>query len=152
MASKLFVHSLLLVSESIPNMATAQDVIDRATSLLRVRSAGVSFVTDDSSMNGEIFAILQNLIAEWAESGTLSIPAPSAATDTLDVSDGTIRGLAYGLAIDAASAFGRSVTPEVVMVASETKDQLEANNAIEISITHDPFLTRSSRYNVKSDR
>ena len=100
----------------------------------------------------EIFAILQNLIAEWSESGTLSIPAPSAATDTLDVSDGTIRGLAYGLAIDAASAFGRSVTPEVVMVASETKDQLEANNAIEISITHDPFLTRSSRYNVNSDR
>ena len=151
MAIKLSVHSLLRVLESIPNMATAQDVIDRATSLLRVRSAGVSFVTDDSLMNGEIFAILQNLIAEWAESGTISIPAPSAATDTLDVSDGTMRGLAYNLAIDAASAFGRSVTQEVVMVASETKDQLEANNTIEISITHEPFLTGSSRYNVNTD-
>ena len=79
-------------------MATSQNIIDQATSLLRVRTSGVTFSTDDANKNADVFTALKNLINEYGEDGLLNIPAPSAVTDTLDIPDGAVRGLAYNLA------------------------------------------------------
>ncbi len=74
-------------------MATSQNIIDQATSLLRVRTSGVTFSTDDANKNSDAFIALQNLISEWGEDGVCDIPAPSAVTDTLDIPAGTQRRL-----------------------------------------------------------
>jgi hypothetical protein len=36
-------------------MATPQNIIDRATSLIRVRTSGVTFSTDDANKNADVF-------------------------------------------------------------------------------------------------
>ncbi len=81
-------------------MATSQNIIDQATSLLRVRTSGVTFSTDDSNKNADVFIALKNLINEYGEDGLLNICAPSAFGYTLDIADCAARELAYNLAVE----------------------------------------------------
>jgi len=130
-------------------MATGQEIIDRATQLLRVRAAGVTYATDDSAMNTECFIVLQNMLASWAEQAIIDIPAPALVGDTLDISEGDVRGIVYNFAVEIAPLYGRPSTAEVVGIASETKDQLEADMAMDIGITHESAIGGSSRYNIR---
>ena len=50
-------------------MATSQEIIDRATSLLRVRTSGVTFSTDDANKNSDVFIAFKNMLNEFGEDG-----------------------------------------------------------------------------------
>lgn len=132
-------------------MATSQNIIDAATSLIRVRTSGVTFSTDDSNKNTDAFTSLKNLINEYGEDGLLAIPAPSALGDTLDIPDGAVRALEYNLAIDISPQFGIDPAPIVNQVAQETKDRLEADITLDISVDMSDLRFTYGKYNITDD-
>ena len=132
-------------------MATSQNIIDQATSLLRVRTSGVTFSTDDSNKNTDVFSALKNLINEYGEDGLLNIPAPSAVGDTLDIPDGAVRAMAYNLAVEVSAEFGIDPAPTVFEIAKETKDRLEADIALDISVNNADLRWTTSKDNINSD-
>ena len=133
-------------------MATPQNIIDRATSLIRVRTSGVTFSTDDANKNSDVVESLQNLISEWGEDGLMNIPAPSTLTETLDIPNGTIRALDYNLAVEICGDFGIEPSPVVFKIAEDTKDRLEGDIAIDISVDmSDLSFTFRKSYNVATD-
>ena len=132
-------------------MATSQNIIDQATSLLRVRTSGVTFSTDDSNKNTDLFTALKNMINEYGEDGLLNIPAPSAVTDTLDIPDGAVRGLTFNLAVEVAAEFGIDPTPVVFEIAKETKDRLESDITIDISVNTSDLGWTYGTYNINTD-
>ena len=132
-------------------MATSQNLIDQATSLLRVRTSGVTFSTDDSNKNTDLFTALKNMINEYGEDGLLNIPAPSAVTDTLDIPSGAVRGLAYNLAVEVSAEFGIDPAPVVFEIAKETKDRLESDIAIDISVNTNDLGWSYGKYNINTD-
>ena len=131
-------------------MATSQNIIDQATSLLRVRTSGVTFSTDDANKNSDAFIALQNLISEWGEDGVCNIPAPSVVTDTLDIPAGTQRALAYNLAVEISSEFGIDPSAVVFKIAEDTKDRLEADITIDMSVDMSD-LAFTYKYNIIDD-
>jgi len=132
-------------------MATSQNIIDQATSLLRVRTSGVTFSTDDSNKNADIFIALKNLINEYGEDGLLNIPAPSAVGDTLDIPDGAVRGLVYNLAVEVSAEFGIDPAPVVFEIASDTKNRLESEITLDLSVTSDlRWASRSPRADINT--
>lgn len=134
-------------------MATPQNIIDRATSLIRVRTSGVTFSTDDANKNADMFIALQNMIFEWGEDGLCNIPAPTTLTETLDVPHGTIRALGYNLAVEVSSDFGIDPSQVVFVIAQETKDRLESDISIDISVDMSDlaFTFHQSNYDVNTD-
>lgn len=134
-------------------MATPQNIIDRATSLIRVRTSGVTFSTDDANKNADMFIALQNMISEWGEDGLCNIPAPTTLTETLDVPHGTIRALGYNLAVEVSSDFGIDPSQVVFVIAQETKDRLEGDISIDISVDMSDlaFTFHQSNYDVNTD-
>ena len=134
-------------------MATPQNIIDRATSLIRVRTSGVTFSTDDANKNADMFIALQNMISEWGEDGLCNIPAPTTLTETLDVPHGTIRALGYNLAVEVSSDFGIDPSQVFFVIAQETKDRLESDISIDISVDMSDlaFTFHQSNYDVNTD-
>ena len=132
-------------------MATSQNIIDQATSLLRVRTSGVTFSTDDSNKNTDLFTALKNMNNEYGEDGLLNIPAPSAVTDTLDIPSGAVRGLAYNLAVEVSAERGSDPTPVVFEIAKETKDRLESDITIDISVNTSDLGWTYGTYNINTD-
>ena len=94
----------------------------------------MSFVVDDANKNADAFIALQRLISEWVEDQVLNIPAPSLVSDALDVPPGTVRALDYNLAMEIAPEFGVMPSQVVVKGAEETKDRLESDIAIDLSV------------------
>ena len=132
-------------------MATSQEIIDRATSLLRVRTSGVTFSTDDASKNSDVFIALKNMLNEFGEDGLVNIPEPSSLTATLDIPAGSVRGLAYNLAVEVAAEFGLDPTPIVFEIAKETKDRLESEITLDMSIDASDLRWSHGKYEIDSD-
>ena len=132
-------------------MATSQNIIDAATSLIRVRTSGVTFSTDDSNKNTDVFTALKNLINEYGEDGLLAIPAPSSLSATLDIPNGAVRALEFNLAVDISPQFGIDPSPGVAAVAAETKDRLEADITLDISVDMSDLRFTHGKYNVTDD-
>ena len=132
-------------------MATPQTIIDQATSLLRVRTSGVTFSTDDSNKNADVFIALKNLINEYGEDGLLNIPAPAALGSTLDIPDGAVRGMAYNLAVEVSAEFGIDPAPVVFEIAKETKNRMESEITLDISVNSSDLSWTHSRYQIDTD-
>lgn len=132
-------------------MATSQEIIDRATSLLRVRTSGVTFSTDDANKNGDVFIAFKNMLNEFGEDGLVNIPEPSSLTATLDIPAGSVRGLAYNLAVEVAAEFGLDPTPIVFEIAKETKDRLESEITLDMSIDASDLRWSHGKYEIDSD-
>ena len=132
-------------------MATSQEIIDRATSLLRVRTSGVTFSTDDANKNADVFIAFKNMLNEFGEDGLVNIPEPSSLTDTLDIPAGSVRGLAYNLAVEVAAEFGLDPTPIVFEIAKETKDRLESEITLDMSIDASDLRWSHGKYEIDSD-
>ena len=81
----------------------------------------------------------------------LNIPAPSAVTDTLDIPSGAVRGLAYNLAVEVSAEFGIDPTPVVFEIAKETKDRLESDITIDISVNTSDLGWTYGTYNINTD-
>ena len=132
-------------------MATSQEIIDRATSLLRVRTSGVTFSTDDANKNSDVFISFKNMLNEFGEDGLVNIPEPSSLTATLDIPSGSVRGLAYNLAVEVAAEFGLDPTPIVFEIAKETKDRLESEITLDMSIDASDLRWSHGKYEIDSD-
>ena len=132
-------------------MATGQTVIDRATNLIKVRTEGVSYVTDNANKNADAFIALQGIIAEWGEDDVLSIPVPAAVGDTLDLAQGSERALAYNLAIEIAPDFGREPSLIVFEIAKQTRTRLQSEITIDISVDMSD-LSFTHKYDIQTDR
>jgi|AACY02.3.fsa_nt_gi hypothetical protein len=132
-------------------MATSQEIIDRATSLLRVRTSGVTFSTDDANKNADVFIAFKNMLNEFGEDGLVNIPEPSSLTATLDIPSGSVRGLAYNLAVEVAAEFGLDPTPIVFEIAKETKDRLESEITLDMSIDASDLRWSHGKYEIDSD-
>ena len=132
-------------------MATSQEIIDRATSLLRVRTSGVTFSTDDANKNADVFIAFKNMLNEFGEDGLVNIPEPSSLTATLDIPAGSVRGLAYNLAVEVAAEFGLDLTPIVFEIAKETKDRLESEITLDMSIDASDLRWSHGKYEIDSD-
>ena len=132
-------------------MATSQEIIDRATSLLRVRTSGVTFSTDDANKNSDVFIAFKNMLNEFGEDGLVNIPEPSSLTATLDIPAGSVRGLAYNLAVEVAAEFGLDPTPIVFDIAKETKDRLESEITLDMSIDASDLRWSHGKYEIDSD-
>lgn len=132
-------------------MATSQEIIDRATSLLRVRTSGVTFSTDDANKNADVFIAFKNMLNEFGEDGLVNIPEPSSLTDTLDIPAGSVRGLAYNLAVEVAAEFSLDPTPIVFEIAKETKDRLESEITLDMSIDASDLRWSHGKYEIDSD-
>tara|TARA_R100000231_G_scaffold20132_2_gene19855 strand:- start:195 stop:599 length:405 start_codon:yes stop_codon:yes gene_type:complete len=132
-------------------MATSQEIIDRATSLLRVRTSGVTFSTDDANKNADVFIAFKNMLNEFGEDGLVNIPEPSSLTATLDIPAGSVRGLAYNLAVEVAAEFGLDPTPIVFEIAKETKDRLESEITLDMSIDASDLRWSHGKYEIDSD-
>ena len=132
-------------------MATSQEIIDRATSLLRVRTSGVTFSTDDANKNSDVFIAFKNMLNEFGEDGLVNIPEPSSLTATLDIPAGSVRGLAYNLAVEVAAEFGLDPTPIVFEIAKDTKDRLESEITLDMSIDASDLRWSHGKYEIDSD-
>jgi len=132
-------------------MATSQEIIDRATSLLRVRTSGVTFSTDDANKNSDVFIAFKNMLNEFGEDGLVNIPEPSSLTATLDISAGSVRGLAYNLAVEVAAEFGLDPTPIVFEIAKETKDRLESEITLDMSIDASDLKWAHGKFDINTD-
>ena len=132
-------------------MATSQEIIDRATSLLRVRTSGVTFSTDDANKNSDVFIAFKNMLNEFGEDGLVNIPEPSSLTATLDIPAGSVRVLAYNLAVEVAAEFGLDPTPIVFEIAKETKDRLESEITLDMSIDASDLRWSHGKYEIDSD-
>ena len=132
-------------------MATSQESLDRATSLLRVRTSGVTFSTDDANKNSDVFIAFKNMLNEFGEDGLVNIPEPSSLTATLDIPAGSVRGLAYNLAVEVAAEFGLDPTPIVFEIAKETKDRLESEITLDMSIDASDLRWSHGKYEIDSD-
>ena len=132
-------------------MATSQEIIDRATSLLRVRTSGVTFSTDDANKNADVFIAFKNMLNEFGEDGLVNIPEPSSLTATLDIQAGSVRGLAYNLAVEVAAEVGLDPTPIVFEIAKETKDRLESEITLDMSIDASDLRWSHGKYEIDSD-
>ena len=132
-------------------MATSQEIIDRATSLLRVRTSGVTFSTDDANKNADVFIAFKNMLNEFGEDGLVNIPEPSSLTATLDIPSGSVRGLAYNLAVEVAAEFGLEPTPIVIEIAKEKKDRLESEITLDMSIDASDLRWSHGKYEIDSD-
>ena len=132
-------------------MATSQEIIDRATSLLRVRTSGVTFSTDDAKKNADVFIAFKYMLNEFGEDGLVNIPVPASLTDTLDIPAGSVRGLAYNLAVEVAAEFGLDPTPIVFEIAKETKDRLESEITLDMSIDASDLRWSHGKYEIDSD-
>ena len=126
-------------------------IIDRATSLLRVRTSGVTFSTDDANKNSDVFIAFKNMLNEFGEDGLVNIPEPSSLTATLDIPAGSVRGLAYNLAVEVAAEFGLDPTPIVFEIAKETKDRLESEITLDMSIDASDLRWSHGKYEIDSD-
>jgi len=93
------------------------------------------------------------MISEWGEDGLCNIPAPTTLTETLDVPHGTIRALGYNLAVEISSDFGIDPSQVVFVIAQETKDRLEGDISIDISVDMSDlaFTFHQSNYDVNTD-
>tara|TARA_B100000700_G_C14395912_1_gene556937 strand:+ start:69 stop:473 length:405 start_codon:yes stop_codon:yes gene_type:complete len=132
-------------------MATSQEIIDRATSLLRVRTSGVTFSTDDANKNADVFIAFKNMLNEFGEDGLVNIPEPSSLTATLDIPAGSVRGLAYNLAVEVAAEFGLDPTPIVFEIAKETKDRLESEITLDMSIDASDLKWAHGKFDINTD-
>jgi len=132
-------------------MATSQEIIDRATSLLRVRTSGVTFSTDDANKNSDVFIAFKNMLNEFGEDGLVNIPEPSSLTATLDIPAGSVRGLAYNLAVEVAAEFGLDPTPIVFEIAKETKDRLESEITLDMSIDASDLKWAHGKFDINTD-
>jgi len=132
-------------------MADGQDIINDATTHLKVRRANTAFNTQDSDKNADVFTALQNLISALAEEQYLNIPAPTATTDTLDIPDGDIRGLGYLLAVEVADQFGKEVSRRVDEKAQEGKDKLGSQSTLDLEADFSG-LAFTHLYNIREDR
>ena len=132
-------------------MATSQEIIDRATSLLRVRTSGGTFSTDDANKNSDVFIAFKNMLNEFGEDGLVNIPEPASLTATLDIPAGSVRGLAYNLAVEVAAEFGLDPTPIVFEIAKETKDRLESEITLDMSIDASDLRWSHGKYEIDSD-
>jgi len=132
-------------------MATSQEIIDRATSLLRVRTSGVTFSTDDANKNADVFIAFKNMLNEFGEDGLVNIPEPSSLSDTLDIPAGSVRGLAYNLAVEVAAEFGLDPTPIVFEIAKETKDRLESEITLDMSIDASDLKWAHGKFDINTD-
>jgi len=134
-------------------MATSQNIIDRATAILRVRTSGVSYVTDDPNKNADAFIVLQDLIGEWGEDSTIDIPAPTTLSATLSIPKGTERALAWNLAADFGPEVGRAADQVILGKAKAAKDRLRSQTDMDISVDmSDISFTFGGRYNIATDR
>lgn len=131
-------------------MATVQQVINSAGGLLRIVDSPGADV--ESSLSADMFAALQNWIAEMAEDGALEIPAPSALTDELDVPPGTIRALVYNLAVEYGEQVGKNVMPKVEGIAKQTRDRLLARSTLskQIDLGADGLMVSHGTYNINN--
>jgi len=132
-------------------MATGQTVIDRATNLIKVRTEGVTYVTDNANKNADNFIALQKLIAEWGEDDVLSIPVPALVSTTLDIAEGTERALAYNLAVEVAPDYGRDPSLIVFEIAKQTRNRLEGEITIDMSVDMSD-LSFTHKYDIQTDR
>jgi hypothetical protein len=132
-------------------MTTSQDIIDRATGILRVRDSGNTYLQEDANKNAELFISLQNLISEWVEDAVVNIPAPVLVSDPLDIPPGTARAFAFNLAVEVESDFGQNLSQTVYRIAELTKDRLEAEIPLDLSVDMSD-LAFTFNYDIESDR
>jgi len=131
-------------------MTTSQDIIDNATAILRVRDSGNTYLVEDANKNADLFKSLQNLISEWVEDAVVNIPAPALVSDTLDIPPGTVRALAFNLAVEVESDFGMNLSQNVYRIADLTKDRLEAEIPLDLSVDMSDLAFTFS-YDIESD-
>jgi len=131
-------------------MTTSQDIIDNATAILRVRDSGNTYLVEDANKNADLFKSLQNLISEWVEDAVVNIPAPVLVSDTLDIPPGTARALAFNLAVEVESDFGMNLSQNVYRIADLTKDRLEAEIPLDLSVDMSDLAFTFS-YDIESD-
>lgn len=105
--------------------------------------------------SSDMLKILQDIIAELTEDGGMEIPVPSAVGTSLDISPGTIRGLAYILAYDYADDIGKelSLTSRIAVKAKEARNRLKGKSTVsrEISFENDGLAVPRGQYNINSD-
>lgn len=132
-------------------MATAQQVIDRAGGYLRILNAAGDAV--DATRSADMLTYLQDMIAEWAEDAVLEIPAPSALSDDLEVSEGTLRAIAMGLAMEYAEVVGKALSPRFERQALRAKARLISYSTLDRSVKLDDggMMVSSGRYNITTD-
>ena len=134
-------------------MATSQEIIDRATAILRVRTSGQTYITDDPNKNADAFIALQRLISQWGEDGLVDIPAPTALDDVLSVPEGAVGALEWNLAADYAPEVGRPADQVILGKAKAAKDRLRGQTDMDISVDmSDISFTFGGRYNIATDR
>ena len=59
--------------------------------------------------------------------------------------------MAYNLAVEVSAEFGIDPAPVVFEIAKETKDRLEADIALDISVNNADLRWTTSKYNINSD-
>ena len=118
---------------------------------MRVRTSGVTFSTDDANKNSDVFIAFKNMLNEFGEDGLVNIPEPSSLTATLDIPAGSVRGLAYNLAVEVAAEFGLDPTPIVFEIAKETKDRLESEITLDMSIDASDLKWAHGKFDINTD-
>ena len=80
----------------------------------------------------------------------VNIPAPVLVSDTLDIPPGTARALAFNLAVEVESDFGMNLSQNVYRIADLTKDRLEAEIPLDLSVDMSD-LAFTFNYDIESD-
>ncbi len=133
-------------------MATAQNVINLAGSLLRIVASPGAAV--DATTSADMLVHLQGLIGVWSEKALVEIPPPSAVGTTMSESPGVLDAVSYGLAVRYGEAVGKQVSPTLYREATDLESWLGGRKTtrMEQSLTADgmPAVSRG-RYNISSD-
>ena len=133
-------------------MATAQEVINRAGSYIRIVSSPGAAV--DATTSADMLTHLGDLISIWSEKGLTEIPAPATLGTTLDESPGMISCIAMNLALIYGQVIGKQPDLWLVSQAKEYMRYYMARKTVvaKLSLHKDGFPGLSpGKYNIAND-
>ena len=129
-------------------MATAQDLINRASTLASVRPADYALTAD---LNTLYLDLLNDMLQEWENDGiNLGLPT-LAASDTITLPDSDLMAIRYNLAVGIAEHSDKDVKQSVFVRATRFLKRLRAKYAPLVDATMPLSLQSRVSYDINTD-
>lgn len=130
-------------------MATGRTIIDRAARMIGVKAQGQAMSAEDDAA---FLEALNAMLTRWEADGlAMGFSTLASASSTLPVPAEVDEAVAANLAVTMAPEFGRSVTPEVMVMATMGMRALERDVIKPRPVVIDAPVSGGYGYDINSD-